>query len=249
MTYPESADVSSGQPTLAAHYNNLRKDAVRLGKEPADAMHLGEGLKRYANGITINYLATNRLRIPFVTTNPPTLMINGYMLQATGNVDLAAGAFSGGAATWYIFAVRTAGSQTFTLSVNTSASEGTDQRIIGECYYDGSNVISLKDYFRGALGDADYDSGWFAVAYNNTYTKAHGLSVNPRLVVVEHAANAAGTGERVPILVNSASAVMSSVGYDTTNVYVTTANNATNGVVFSTRRASAGGYMRIQAWR
>jgi hypothetical protein len=249
MTYPESSDVSSGQPTLAAHYNNLRKDAIRLGKEPADAMHVGEGLKRYQSGITISYLATNRLRVPFITTNPATLMINGFMLQATANVDLPSSSFSGGAATWYIFAIRTAGSQTFTLGVNTSASEGTDQRIIGECYYDGANVISIKDYFRGALGDADYDSGWFACAYNNTYTKAHGLAVYPRLVTVEHSANASGTGEIVQILVNSASAVMSSVGYDGVNVYVTTANNATNGVVFSTRRASAGGYMRIRAWR
>ncbi len=71
----------------------------------------------------------------------------------------------------------------------------------------------------------------------------------PRLVVVEHSANAAGTGEIVPVMVNSASAVMSCVGYDAVNIYITTANNATNGVVFSTRRASAGGYLRIQAWR
>jgi hypothetical protein len=164
-------------------------------------------------------------------------------------VDLPAGLFSGGAATWYVFANRTAGSTTFTLSVNTSGSEGTDQRVIGEVSYDGANIISIKDYFASPLGDADYSSGWFAAAYNNTYTKAHGLNQSPRLVVVEHSANAAGTGEIVPVVVNSASAVMSCVGYDAVNIYITTANNATNGVIFSTRRASAGGYLRIQAWR
>jgi hypothetical protein len=249
MTYPLSTDVSAGQPTAVAHYNTLRADALRLGQAEADCVTTGVMLRRYARGVRLQYLATNRLRVPYVTTDPPTLMINGFMCQAGANVDLPAGLFSGGAATWYVFANRTAGSTTFTLSVNTSGSEGTDQRVIGEVSYDGANIISIKDYFASPLGDADYSSGWFAAAYNNTYTKAHGLNQSPRLVVVEHSANAAGTGEIVPVFVNSASAVMSCVGYDAVNIYITTANNATNGVVFSTRRASAGGYLRIQAWR
>ncbi len=199
MTYPLSTDVSAGQPTAVAHYNTLRADALRLGQAEGDCVTTGVMLRRYARGVRLQYLATNRLRVPYVTTDPATLMINGFMCQAGANVDLPAGLFSGGAATWYVFANRTAGSTTFTLSVNTSGSEGTDQRVIGEVSYDGANIISIKDYFASPLGDADYSSGWFAAAYNNTYTKAHGLSQHPRLVVVEHSANAAGTGEIVPV--------------------------------------------------
>jgi len=96
MTYPTSTDVAAGQPTQAAHYNTLRGDALRLGAAEADAVRLGTFLGRYASGIKLQYLATNRLRLPYVTIAPPTLMINGVMCQAVANVDLAAGMFSGG---------------------------------------------------------------------------------------------------------------------------------------------------------
>ncbi len=249
MTYPLSTDVSTGQPTAAAHYNALRADALRLGQAEADSVKVAQFLNRYQSGIRLQYLATNRLRVPYVTTSPATLMINGCMCQAGANVDLAAGLFSGGAATWYVFAARTAGSTTFTLSVNTSASEGTDQRIIGEVYYDGTNIVSVKDYFTGALGNPDYNSGWFACAYNNTYTKAHGLNQPPRLVTLEHATSSSGTGELVLVYLAYSSNFLSLVGYDATNVYVQTVNNASSGTVGSMRRTSAGGYYRIQAWK
>jgi len=47
MTYPESANVSAGDATLAAHYNDLRADAVHLGQAAADAVSLGTLLERY----------------------------------------------------------------------------------------------------------------------------------------------------------------------------------------------------------
>ena len=34
MAYPESANVSAGDATLASHYNNLRKDASSWVKTP-----------------------------------------------------------------------------------------------------------------------------------------------------------------------------------------------------------------------
>src|SRR5512139_801463 len=102
MTYPLSTDVSAGQPTAVAHYNTLRADALRLGQAETDCVTTGVMLRRYARGVRLQYLATNRLRVPFVTTDPATLMINGFMCQAGANVDLPAGLFSGGAATWYV---------------------------------------------------------------------------------------------------------------------------------------------------
>ncbi len=249
MSYPLSSDVTAGQPTAALHYNNLRSDALRFGQAEADTVRLGQFLARHASGICINYLATNRLRIPHVPTSPATLMINGCMCQAAANVDLPAGLFSGGAATWYVFARRNAGSSGFTLEVNTSATEGTDQRIIGEASWDGSNIVGVRSYFESALAAPDYDSGWFAAAYNNTYTKAHGLNQSPRLVIVEHSASAGGTGELVLLVVNYAADFKSALGYDATNVYLTCQNHASYGVIMSARRASGSGYVHIMAWR
>jgi hypothetical protein len=199
--------------------------------------------------VRLQYLATTRLRVPYVTTEPPTLMINGCMCQAGAHVDLAAGMFSGGAAIWYVFANRTPGSTTFTLSVNTSASEGADQRIIGEAYWDGSALVRVKDYFGSPLGDPDYESGWFAVAYNNAYTRAHSLAQVPKLVVIEHADNGSGTGELVPVLINYAADYKSPVGYDASNIYFNAQNNTAFGVLISTRRSSGGGYLRMRAWK
>jgi len=250
VSYPLSSDVSPSQPTAATQYNALRADALRLGQAEADAVKLGQFLNRYARGVKLTYLATNRLRVPCVTTDPPTLMINGCMCQAATNVDLPAGLFSGSAATWYVFAQRTAGSTTFTLAVNTSATEGSDQRILGEADWDGSAIVAVRDYFTTALGAPDYNSGWFAVAKSTLYTKAHGLNQYPRLVVVEHSTSATGASELVPILVATDGTNACGVySYDSTNIYIQTGSSSSTGVVQNFRRNSASGYARITAWK
>ncbi|MGD0707584.1 MAG: hypothetical protein ABSA51_03930 [Anaerolineaceae bacterium] len=250
MSYPLSSDVSPSQPTAAAQYNALRADALRLGQAEADGVKLGQFLSRFARGVKLVYLATNRLRIPCVTTDPPTLMINGCMCQAAANVDLPAGLFSGGAATWYVFAQRTAGSTTFTLVVNTAASEGADQRIIGEADWDGTNISAVRDYFTTALGAPDYNSGWFAATTSTVYTKAHGLSQYPRLVIVEHSTSATGASELIPILVNSDGSIIKGAwGYDATNIYFNSQGSGTSGVLSNWRRQSGSGYVRIMAWK
>ncbi len=153
-TYPSSLDVSPGQPTSIVQFNRLRADALRLGAASADAVNLGSFLSSYSSGVSISYLATNRLRILYDAHFPPTLMIRGVMCQANANVDLPANSFSGGAADWYIFANRTAGSSAFTLTVNTSATEGADQRLIGVCHWDGAAMdpTSIQTYATGQSG-------------------------------------------------------------------------------------------------
>ena len=76
MTYPLSTDVSTGQPTAAAHYNALRADALRLGQAEADSVKVAQFLNRYQSGIRLQYLATNRLRVPYVTTSPAGALTN-----------------------------------------------------------------------------------------------------------------------------------------------------------------------------
>lgn len=155
MTYPLSADVTAGQPTAASHYNNLRADTLRLGQALADSANLGDMLARWeAANLTITILGTDRLRVPCSSIAPVSLIVNGFILRSAVNVDLSAGGKpSGAAATWYVFANRTAGASTFTITVNSSPAEGIDQRLIGSFYWDGSAIQSptIRTVFAGLI--------------------------------------------------------------------------------------------------
>ncbi len=142
MTYPASTAVAAGQPTLAAHYNNLRNDAMYIGQDSANAASLGAALTLFQDNLVPELLDTDRIRIPATVASPATVMVAGYLLQNTSNADLATGGKpSGAAATWYLFAQRTAGSPNFTLAVNSSSTVGTDQKLIGRFYWDGSKIV------------------------------------------------------------------------------------------------------------
>lgn len=252
MTYPLSSEVTSGQPTAADHYNNLRSDALYLGNADTDSKSMAGFLNRHAEHLSLEVLSSTRVRVPYEINKPPTLMINGYMLQAAANVDLASGLISGSAATWYIFAVRSAGSTSFTLAANTSSAEATDQRLIGECVWSGSAVSSVTCYFSpdAQLSSADYDSGWFAVVYNNTYSKAHGLGQTPRLVALLWSASSTGASENIPVYtVTYGSNPDACYGFDSTYCYVTCGDGSSSGCIRSTRANSASGYYRFLAWK
>lgn len=250
MTYPLSSPVSPGQPTAADHYNNLRKDTLNLGQTETDVVNLGTFFRRFASGMKLEYLANHRVRVPNSSINPPTLMINGCMLQSTANVDLPAGLISGPAATWFIFAVRTVGSSTFTLTANTSSTEGTNHRLIGQAYWTGSSLTTIHCYLSPtALPPADYDSGWFACTYNTVYTKPHGLGTCPRLITLYHSADSAGTSEWVKVhYVQSGTNLYEIVGCDSTSIYIQTGATNENATCYSNRRLSSTGFYRVFAW-
>ena len=251
MIYPLSSAVSAGQPTAAAHYNDLRLDSLTLGADETDAVKLATFLQRFVSGMQLVYLAANRVRVAYSSLNPPTIMINGHMLQATANVDLPASQFTGVPALYYIFANRAAGSTSFTLTVNTSATEAVDQRLVGTAYWDGSAVTQITSYYgTNGLPAADYDSGWFAVAYNNSYTKAHGLNAIPRAYLLLHATDAAGASENVVVGVCfTGTDSFNVIGFSSTDILITCPNSTAYGCVTSTRRSSGSGYYRILAWK
>ena len=142
MSYPLSSAVFAGDATLASHYNNLRSDALYFGRAADDAVTLAALLERYESRLEIERLNTDQLRVPASTSEPVSLVIAGYMVQAAANVDLAAeNKPSGAAGTYYIFANRADDSTTFTLTVSTSITEGENQRRIGRFYWDGSKII------------------------------------------------------------------------------------------------------------
>lgn len=159
MTYPLSSEVSSGQPTAAAQYNNLRRDALTLGQADADALSLAAFFGRFSHHLRLEALESDRLRVPATPAAPVALMINGCMLAASANVDLPTSAKpSGAAADWYVFAVQSPGSASFSLEVNTSASEAGGRRLIGQFFWDGSRIAPgsvqslASQYLEAVLG-------------------------------------------------------------------------------------------------
>ena len=156
MTYPTSTDVTAGQATAAAHYNNLRNDALYLGNPVTDSDLLANLLAAYQSGLTLQYLATNKVRVPASASAPVRLMVGGVMLSAAANVDLAA-APAGGAMTYYVFAVRTAGSTTFTLAINASATETATTRLIGQFYWNSTALTLLQSKPRLDILAQTYD--------------------------------------------------------------------------------------------
>jgi hypothetical protein len=146
-TYPSSSDVSSGQATLAAHYNTLRADAIRAGATAANAVGFGTMLQAYSKNVILEYLATQRVRVPYAAGAVPVLVISGHMLALSANCDLAS-AYAGAAGIVYVFANRADASTQFTLSVNSSPIEAADQRLIGEYYWTGTAIRlgSIKSY-------------------------------------------------------------------------------------------------------
>lgn len=250
MAYPNSSDVASGQPTASAHYNNLRKDAVYLGNVSADSVSLGSFLQSFVLNISIEYLATAKLRVPFDSQKPATVMISGCMLVQTGNIDLAT-AISGAASVWYIFANRAAGVTSFTITVNTSPVPGADQRLIGECYWNGTAIAaaSILSYSQGGdIRAPDYDSGWFAVAYNNTYVKAHNLSQYPREFALYWSAASDDSTAWYRVYEVYSSQAYCNLYADDDNVYAKTGTASGSGCINNTAVSSGGGYYRMLAW-
>jgi len=254
MAYPLSSEVTPGQPTASSQYNNLRRDAVRLGQADLDSLDLSTYLKGYTSGIVPVVLSTTRVRVPYNASNPPRIMINGCMLCAVTHTDLAPGLISGPAATWYIFAVRTPGSPYFSLAVNTSPVEGVDQRLIGHLNWTGTAILSTVNYLSSGvdLPAAQYDSGWFAVAVGSTFTKAHGLGMSPSIVLLYHSTDAAGTSEAVLVtsILSAAGVIKNVVGITPSSILADAGITAgLSGTCYSTRRESGSGYWRILAWR
>lgn len=147
MSYPKSSDVVAGQPTAADHYNFLRADALRFGAEEADAVNLAKLFCRYEENLSLEVISGNRIRIPASPINPVCLMVDGTPLMAESDVDLSTAQVpSGENATYYIFAVQSAGSSDFSIEINTSSGTGSGKRLIGTFEWDGSikNLQTIK---------------------------------------------------------------------------------------------------------
>lgn len=92
--------------------------------------------ERYIFNVRPVLLGVDAIRVTYAVDRPQTIMINGFMLQGTANIDSAT--YAGALATIFIVAIRTPGSTTFTIELRTTSAEGTDERLIGQVHWDGS---------------------------------------------------------------------------------------------------------------
>jgi hypothetical protein len=254
LTYPNSSDVSTGQPTFATHYNYLRKDAVYFGQSVSDSADLVTAFSRYAANLTLMYMATNRVKVYYETNRPPVVMIGGCMLTRTSQTATPIGALTGlSAGIYYVIAVKSTGSTAFSITFDASALDSDTQRTIGYCYWDGSSITSVQSYFGNVIGipEPSYDSGWFAVTTGTVYTKTHGLGAVPRMYMLFHSTNSTGSVENVVVVTVKPASVnyyYGNIGFDASNAYIETATDTTAGVLASIRRTSATGYYRLMCW-
>lgn len=116
-------------------------------------------------------------------------------------------------------------------------------------------ISSMWSHVQGIK--ANYDSGWFSVAYNSTYAKAHGLGGFPSHVEVYWAVTNSSptTIYRVPHYKTSGETAGRGclVDLNSTNVIVRTGTESSTGTMDTygfggTRVYSAAGYYKVLAW-
>ena len=184
MPYPNSTDVNDGQPTSFQQYNRLRKDALFLGNAEINSAPAGAMMSRYSEGLSLEILETDRVRVPASGAAPVGLMIGGVPLQTTVNVDLPLSNRPGGVdKTYYVFAVRTPGLTNFTIAINTSPLETANTRCIGSFWWDGSAISygSVKTLEQQRL--VKMAGGFFPLGAGGRLTLTPGTAVTTADVV------------------------------------------------------------------
>lgn len=99
--------------------------------------------------------------------------------------------------TYYIWAVADADATTFTVKISASATFPTGVTYaakLGSFYNDSSsNITNIANDHSEGIGEW-YDSGWFAVSNNNTYSKTHNLGTTKVLITLLFSNNSNGSG-------------------------------------------------------
>ena len=135
MTYPLSSPVSVGTPTEADQYNNLRKDALFIGEDPAESGSVRDILLGRINFTRIN---ATQFRLNASETWPAAVTINGVIHAVTENLikDISAVDYPD-AGRYSIYAV--ASGSGFTLEIGTDTP--TNGQSIGTLVWTGDGII------------------------------------------------------------------------------------------------------------
>lgn len=110
----------------------------------------------------------------------------------------------------------------------------------------GASLDSLAE--NAALDGAGYDSGWFAVAAGNTYTKAHGMGSKPTRVTLLFATSASPAGSYYEPQMFMQSAYTSNILLRCNDTNVKIDITGTSWVAQDDGGAQTSGYYRVLAW-
>ncbi len=140
MSYPLSSPVVAGDATEASQYNNLRKDALYLGGDPAGSGNLLQLL--YGSIGTINLLLETdaKIRLSASAAEPCGLMIGGGIFSMTEDQTVTLNAMLMPAAgRYYLYAIgQNDGTFIMEAGDNDIPANG---RMIGTFLWDGTGVI------------------------------------------------------------------------------------------------------------
>ena len=140
MTFPLSSPVSAGDPTEASQYNNLRKDALYLGSDPAGSGNLLQLLYQSMGEISLTRVSATTIRLSASAAAPCALMIGGIICAVTADrTILLTGTALPAAGRYYVYAVAQSDG-TFILDAadNNVPANG---RMIGTFLWDGTGII------------------------------------------------------------------------------------------------------------
>ena len=139
MSYPNSSPVQPGDPTEAAQYNDLRKDAIHLGADPAMSGTLRDLLYQLTGNIRLTQNGTTGIRLNANAADPCGVMISGVIHTVTSNTELTITAADFPAAGKYDLYAAGENDGSFRLEAGMAAPAGG--RKIGEFTWTGTGII------------------------------------------------------------------------------------------------------------
>ena len=139
MSYPLSSAVTAGQATEADQYNDLRRDALYLGQDPACSGNLLELLYQGSGDIRLTRVSAASIRLEASEEAPCALMIGGRICSVRSEVTLSLNSAVLPAPGRYgIYAV---GGTDGSFSLRASAGAPAGGRQIGTFLWSGGGII------------------------------------------------------------------------------------------------------------
>ena len=139
MTFPLSSAVNVGDATEVSQYNNLRKDALYLGNDPAASGNLLQLLYQSTGPISLTRISGTTIQLNASADEPCALVIGGVICVVTANLTVLLSSVTLPAAgRYYVYAVgQSNGSFILSAANNTPA----NSRRIGTFLWDGIGIV------------------------------------------------------------------------------------------------------------
>ena len=140
MTFPLSSAVNVGDATEASQYNNLRKDALYLGNDPAASGNLLQLLYQSMGPVSLTRISATAIRLNASADEPCALVIGGVICVATSDLTVLLSSVTlQTAGRYYVYAVGQSNGS-FTLSA-ANQNAPANSRKIGTFLWDGTGII------------------------------------------------------------------------------------------------------------